>query len=132
MKDICGKDGAGWKLFLLAALIVSFLLTGCSPATRTVKLKIHSQPEGAYIVYRVTGSEVPCAGEWIYLGNTPFRGVHQFTEDELDNADKITIRVMRQGYTDQVIQWDGPGFWDEAEEKGVIFWTPELIPETRK
>ncbi len=131
MKDICGKKRAGRKLFLLAALSAFVLLTGCSSATKTVKLKIHSQPEGAYIVYRVTGSEIPCAGEWIYLGNTPFRGVHQFNEDELENADKITLKVMRQGYMDQIIQWDGPGFWDEAEEKGVIFWTPKLIPEVK-
>ncbi len=132
MRDTCGIKGAVNKFFLLAGLLALVMLTGCSSATKTVKLKIHSQPEGAYIVYKVTGSEIPCAGKWIYLGNTPFRGIHQFNEDDLENADKITLKVMRQGYTDQIIEWDGPGFWDEAVEKGVIFWTPELIPETHK
>ncbi len=131
MKDTCGKKRVGRKFFLPAALITLVMLTACSSATKTVKLKIHSQPEGAYIVYKVTGAEIPCGGEWIYLGNTPFRGVHQFNEDELEDADKITIKVMRQGYADQIIQWDGPGFWDEAVEKGVIFWAPELIPEAK-
>ena len=115
----------------LAGLVLLLALAGCSSATKNVKLKIHSQPEGAYIVYKVSGKEIPCAGEWIYLGNTPFRGVHQFNEDDLENADKITLKVMRHGYTDQIIEWDGQGFWDEAEEKGVIFWTPELIPANK-
>jgi hypothetical protein len=119
---------AGW---LICCLCASALLAGCSSPTKTVRMKIHSEPEGAYIVYKVTGPEVPCAGEWIYLGNTPFRGVHQFDKERLEDAGKITIKVMRQGYTDQIIEWDGPGFWEEAEEKGVIFWTPELIPENK-
>jgi hypothetical protein len=116
---------------VLCGLCVFILLQGCSSATKTVKLKIHSEPEGAYIVYKVKGAEIPCAGEWIYLGNTPFRGIHQFSEDQLEDADKITLKVMRQGYTDQIIEWSGPAFWEEAETKGVIFWTPELIPESQ-
>jgi len=116
---------------VLCGLFVFSLLQGCSSATKTVKMKIHSEPEGAYIVYKVTGAEIPCAGEWIYLGNTPFRGIHQFSEDQLEDADKITLKVMRQGYTDQIIEWSGPAFWEEAEAKGVIFWTPELIPESQ-
>lgn len=126
-----------WRKILKAAglpvccLCVAALLVSCSSPTKTVRLKIHSEPEGAYIVYKVTGPEIPCDGEWIYLGNTPFRGIHQFNEDDLENAEKITIKVMRQGYTEQIIEWDGPGFWDEAEEKGVIFWTPALIPEDK-
>ncbi len=121
----CGVTTIG----LLAAALL--LLSGCSSATRTVRMKIHSEPEGAYLVYKVSGSEMPCAGKWIYLGNTPYRGVHQFNEDELEEAGKITLKVMRPGYMDQIMEWDGPGFWEEVESKGVIFWTPELIPESR-
>ena len=108
-----------------------FMLSGCSSATKTVRMKIHSEPEGAYIVYKISGTEeIPCAGKWIYLGNTPYRGVHRFNEEELEEADKITLKVMRPGYMDQIMEWDGPGFWEEVETKGVIFWTPELIPES--
>ena len=126
-----GKKGRAANLLVWFGLGALLVIAGCSSATKTVKLKIHSQPEGAYIVYKVSGAEIPCSGKWIYLGNTPFRGVHQFNEDDLEDADKITLKVMRQGYSDQIIEWDGPGFWDEAEEKGVIFWTPELIPEAK-
>ncbi len=131
MKINSGKKGKAANLLVWVGLGALLVIAGCSSATKTVKLKIHSQPEGAYIVYKVTGADIPCSGQWIYLGNTPFRGVHQFNEDDLEDADKITLKVMRQGYSDQIIEWDGPGFWDEAEEKGVIFWTPELIPEAR-
>jgi hypothetical protein len=116
-------------VFLFGAMLL--VLSGCSSPTKTVRMKIHSEPEGAYIVYKVSGSEVDCAGKWIYLGNTPYRGIHQFNEDELEEAGKITLKVMRPGYLDQIMEWDGPGFWDEVESKGVIFWTPELIPESR-
>jgi len=120
--------GSGLVVLFSAVLLV---LSGCSSPTKTVRMKIHSEPEGAYIIYKVSGSEMPCAGKWIYLGNTPYRGVHQFNEDELEEAGKITLKVMRPGYLDQIMEWDGPGFWEEVESKGVIFWTPELIPETR-
>jgi len=116
--------------FMLLSGAVFFLLAGCSSPTKTVRMKIHSEPEGAYLVYKVSGSEMPCSGKWIYLGNTPYRGVHQFSEDELEEAGKITIKVMRAGYHDQIMEWDGPGFWEEVESKGVIFWTPELVPES--
>jgi hypothetical protein len=116
-------------VFLFGAMLL--VLSGCSSPARTVRMKIHSEPEGAYIVYKVSGSEMGCAGKWIYLGNTPYRGIHQFNEDELEEAGKITLKVMRPGYLDQIMEWDGPGFWEEVESKGVIFWPPELIPESR-
>ena len=119
----------GKAVFLIAAALL--VLSGCSSPTKTVRMKIHSEPEGAYIIYKVSGTKMPCAGKWIYLGNTPYRGVHQFNEDELEEAGKITLKVMRPGYLDQIMEWDGAGFWEEVETKGVIFWTPELIPESR-
>jgi len=122
------KHVLGKPLFPGAVLCLA-LLAGCSSPSKTVNLKIHSQPEGAYIVYRLQGDEAPCAGEWIYLGTTPFRGVRHFDKGRLEELGKITLRVMRPGYLDQVREWDGAAFWEEAEGKGVIFWTPELVPQ---
>ncbi len=112
----------------MAALSLS-LLGGCSSVTRTVNLKIHSQPEGAYIVYKVDGDKTSCGNEWVYLGTTPYRGVRTFDRDELEKINRLTLKVMRPGYLDQIREWDGPSFWEEAEGKGVIFWTPEMIPQ---
>ncbi len=109
-------------------LVLSLLAGGCSPSVKTVRFKVNSEPEGAHVVYRVQGG-VPCQGQWIYLGNTPLRSVRQFSEEQLENIGRITLKVMRRGYYDQVREWDGPSFLEEAEGRGVIFWTPELVPQ---
>ena len=103
-------------------------LVGCSAKTQTVQFKINSEPEGSHVVMNVSGPDRQNSGEWIYLGHTPIRGVRQINEDEAENV-KITLKVMHAGYYDQVREWDGEAFWKEAVEKGVIFWTPELIPQ---
>jgi hypothetical protein len=114
-------------VFYLVILATSlFFLSGCSD-TKTVNFKINSVPKGAHVLYQVVGEDVPCQGEWIYLGNTPVQGVRQFDEDQLEDAEKITLKIMHRGYLEQVKEWDGTSFWKEVEERDVIFWTPELI-----
>jgi len=103
------------------------LLSGCS-AKRSINFKINSVPKGAQVIYQVVGEDLPCQGQWMYLGSTPIQGVRQFDEDALEDADKITLKIMHEGYHDQVKEWNGPGFWKEIEERDVLFWTPELIP----
>ncbi len=124
VQSLPGRRTMPLFLFLLPLL----LLVGCGNKTATVRFKVNSEPEGAYVVYQLSGKHVPCAGEWIYIGNTPLQGVHQFSEEQLENSDRITLKVMQPGYIDQKKDWDGPSFLEEAEEKGIIYWTPEMIP----
>ncbi len=114
-------------LCAVGLLTILTLLGGCSDK-KIVNFKINSVPKGAHVLYQVVGDDFPCRGEWIYLGNTPVQGVREFKESQIEHADKITLKVMHQGYHDQVKEWDGSGFWKEVEESDVIFWTPELIP----
>ena len=107
---------------------VLLALTGCGDKTAAVRFKVNSEPEGAYVLYQLSGTEAPCAGEGIYLGNTPLQGIHQFTREQLRNSDRISLRVMQPGYMDQKKDWGGEAFYEEAREKGVIYWTPEMIP----
>ena len=107
---------------------VLLALTGCGDKTAAVRFKVNSEPEGAYVLYQLSGTEAPCAGEWIYLGNTPLQGIHQFTREQLRNSDRISLRVMQPGYRDQKKDLGGEAFYEEAREKGVIYWTPEMIP----
>ena len=107
---------------------VLLALTGCGDKTAAVRFKVNSEPEGAYVLYQLSGTEALCAGEWIYLGNTPLQGIHQFTREQLRNSDRISLRVMQPGYMDQKKDWGGEAFYEEAREKGVIYWTPEMIP----
>ncbi len=112
---------------IVFSLLVLFSLSACSGGgNKTVHLKINSVPKGAHVLYQVEGGSLPCQGKWQYLGNTPFQGVQQFDEQQVAAAEKITIRLMHNGYHDQSREWDGASFWREIEEKDVIFWTPEL------
>ena len=113
---------------LALGVAVLLALTGCGDKTAAVRFKVNSEPEGAYVLYQLSGTEAPCAGEWIYLGNTPLQGIHQFTREQLRNSDRISLRVMQPGYMDQKKDWGGEAFYEEAREKGVIYWTPEMIP----
>ena len=129
MRSRCRANTIG-SFVLVAASI--FFLSGCGDKTASVRFKVNSEPEGAYVVYQMSGTKTPCAGEWIFLGNTPLQGVHQFSKEQLENSDKITLKVMQPGYVEQKKDWDGSSFYEEAQEKGVIYWTPEMIPAAQQ
>ena len=120
--------GSSTPVWLIIAAVALLALTGCGSKVASVRFKVNTAPEGAYVVYQMSGKGAHCAGEWIYIGNTPLQGVHQFSEEQLENSDKITLKVMQPGYLDQKKEWAGPAFYEEAEQKGGIFWAPSMIP----
>jgi hypothetical protein len=125
-----GKRNSVFSMFYPAIIFTAlFFLSGCAEK-KNINIKINSVPKGAHVLYQATGKNVPCQGQWIYLGNTPIQAVRMFKERQLENADKITLKIMHRGYIDQVKEWDGESFWKEIEERDVIFWTPELVPST--
>jgi hypothetical protein len=117
-----------WKTSLLVCslFLFSFLTGGCS-SRQYINLNIHTEPEGAHLVYKIDKEKAEKEAVWIYLGVTPYNGVSLIEEDELEPGDKISFKVMHNGYLDQIKQWNGERFVDEFEEGGVIFWTPRLI-----
>lgn len=123
-------------LALTILLLTSMVVIGCGPSVRNIHFKVNSEPEGAHLVYRLSpmvenekmDSDQPVAADWIYLGNTPFQGMRRINDDLLVDSTKITLKVMRAGYYDQIKEWDGASFLDEAESKGRIIWFPRLSP----
>ena len=113
-------------------LFVILLMVSACADKKSVRFKVNSIPKGAHVLYKVEGGESSCQGHWLYLGNTPWQGVRQLTEDEVEDAEKITLKVLHNGYHEQVKEWDGVGFWEEVEERDVIFWAPELIPNLKE
>ncbi len=114
---------------LIAAIAIAALFSGCA-SHRTVNFKINSAPEGAFVVYRLSGPALEQEAEWIYLGNTPLNAVRQIHEDLIEDENKLSIKVMRSGYVDQARDWSGEVFWDELEEYGRILWAPQLFPSS--
>ncbi|MEJ2133723.1 MAG: hypothetical protein P8X86_00595 [Desulfofustis sp.] len=104
----------------------AFLLSSCA-SKEAVKIKIHTDPEGSHIVYRVADDYRSDDPPWIYLGVTPYQGVTQINSSSFEQADTITFKVMRHGYLDQVKKWSGDQFQEEYEREGMMFWAPRLI-----
>jgi hypothetical protein len=122
------NDTPPWKsaVRICCLLLCSFIIGGCS-SRQYINLKIHTEPEGSHLVYKIAKEKAEKESPWVYLGVTPFTGVSLIEEDDLETSDKISFKVMRHGYLDQVKEWNGKQFIEEYEEGGVIFWTPRLI-----
>ena len=114
------------KVFSLNSLkwgLVIFLtsmLSSCS-SKQPVNFNIHTEPEGAHIIYSIDSLE------WKYLGVTPLDAVQVMDEKGFKNDQTFTLRAMRCGYVNQSKQWTAERLLEENEEKGMIFWTPRLI-----
>jgi len=105
---------------LLPALVV-LAASACS-SIEPVKITVHSDPPGGYVVMQEKG------GDWIYLGNTPLVVVRQMDLDAVESSSGVLFKVMKEGYFEQSKQWGGPPFIKENDQKGGIFWNPRLVP----
>lgn len=109
-------------LMLLVAVCV-LSLTGCSSKT-AINFNVHTEPEGAHVVYQQDGSP------WIYLGVTPLDVIEVMGGEQLEEENTITLKAMRCGYMEQAKEWSGEALEKESKAKGQIFWTPRLIKAT--
>jgi hypothetical protein len=106
--------------------LVLATLVSCA-SKEAVNLKIHTDPEGSHIVYRVVDQGMDQDAQWIYLGLTPYQGLTLFDSDAFDDESTISFKVMRYGYLDQVREWNGEQFWAEYEKENILFWAPHLV-----
>jgi len=116
---------SGITRYIHCICIVSavLLLTSCA-SKEAINVKIHTEPEGSHIVYRV---ESDMDEPWIYLGVTPYQGVTLMDSSSFSDNRTITFKVMRHGYLDQVKKWTGEQFFEEYEHEGQLFWAPRLV-----
>lgn len=117
------KTGIKAKLGLIVAVLGLLTLNGCA-SNQQINLKVHTEPEGAHVVYRVDNSR------WIYLGVTPLDTIEVIHEDELKDDHTFSMKAMRCGYLEQGKEWTGDALLEENDSKGMIFWTPRLIKNT--
>ena len=102
------------------------MLSSCA-SKEAINLKIHTDPEGSHVIYRVVQEYAEDDAQWTYLGVTPYQGITLIDGKAFDDDDTISFKVMRHGYLDQTKMWTGEQFMEEYEKNGFLFWTPRLV-----
>ena len=111
---------------VLVAVSLALLASSCSSAPKPIPVKVYSEPAGGHVVYRVdrdSDSDAP----WIYLGTTPVESVLYIEKKTAKKANKLSIRVMKEGYFDISKDWQGDTIKDQVEERKMLFWNPSLV-----
>ena len=110
----------------LSLLVAAFLLSACG-GKRSIPMTIQSDPLGAYVTYQVR-SNADTRSDWIFLGKTPLDIKRSIPKKTLKKAEAFRMRVMKEGYSEQIRDWTGQDLRDEIEEKGRLFWNPRMVP----
>ena len=107
-------------------VLLMTLATGCA-STRAIPFRIQSDPLGAYVLLQIKSSRIGDSSDWIFVGNTPLSTTRSLSDRQLQSAESVTIRVMKEGYFDQSKQWNPKSLLVEQKEKGMVFWNPRLV-----
>ena len=109
----------------LGALAV---LAGCA-SSESVPFSIQSDPLGGHVIYQVSTKGKDGSTDWIYLGKTPIDIKRQISRHDLNKAEAFRIKVFKNGYHDQIRDWNGDEIEEGIDEKGYLFWNPKLVPD---
>lgn len=101
------------------------MLSGCA-SVQNIPMTVQSDPLGAHVLYQVRGA-VAGSGDWIYLGVTPVDVNRAISSKNLNDADAFILRIVKEGYLDQVREWSGAALSQEIDDKGRVFWNPRLV-----
>ena len=111
----------------LLAISMLVLLAGCA-GSKSVPFTIQSDPLGGHIAMQVVSSEKDSSADWIYLGKTPIDVKRQISNRQLKKAEAFRIKVFKNGFHDQIRDWNGDEIKAEIEERGSVYWNPKLVP----
>ena len=117
----------GRNLSLAAAGLGLIAAAGCS-SSNTIPMKIQSDPLGAYVLYQKRNPSSDSSGDWIYLGKTPINVQHSIGGNGLSSNEVLRLRVMKDGYSDQIRDWSDKEVDDDIDRMGHLFWNPRLVP----
>lgn len=111
------------------ALSALLMLTACA-GSRSVPLTIQSDPLGGHVVYQVQSNVKGTNEDWIHLGQTPIDVKRTISSKQLRHAEAFRIKIIKDGYSDQVRDWNGDEIKAEIQEKGHVFWNPKMVPSS--
>ena len=106
-------------------LITVALSSGCA-SNKNLPMKVQSDPLGAYVVYQKHSGTSDA--DWIYLGKTPLNIQRSIGDRKLNKDESLRLRVMKDGYSDQVRDWSASDIEQDIDQMGHLFWNPRLVP----
>jgi len=112
----------------LAATVAILGFSGGCASNKNLPMKVQSDPLGAYVVYQKHSSSSNDGKDWIYLGKTPLNIQQSIGNRKLNNGESLRLRVMKDGYSDQVRDWSSNDIETDIEQMGHLFWNPRLVP----
>lgn len=110
---------------LLAAVFTVAMTSGCA-SNKNLPMKLQSDPLGAYVV--IQKHSASSDSDWIYLGKTPLNIQRSIGKGKLKKGESLRLRVMKDGYSDQVRDWDANAIEADLDQMGHLFWNPRLVP----
>ncbi len=113
-------------LRVITIVVALGLLTGCA-GKKLVPMTIQSDPLGAYVAYQIRTGEGQ-KSDWIFLGKTPIDINRSISRKRLRKAQAFSMKVMKEGYSDQVKELSGKDLLGQIQSKGRVFWNPRLVP----
>jgi len=105
-------------------VVLTALIVGCgSSARKEVPLTLYSDPLGAYGLLKVDYSDERDS-DWVFLGSTPIKISKSI---DFKKAKKVSLRIIREGFTDQTKTWSAKEFKKITKGETKILWSPALI-----
>ncbi|MEE9447158.1 MAG: hypothetical protein V3V09_04315 [Arenicellales bacterium] len=114
---------------IVSVLFSVALLSACG-GTKSIPMTVQSAPLGAHVAMQVNSSVKGTSKDWVYLGRTPLDIRRSFSRKQLNKARSFRFKMMKDGFVDQVRDWNGKEMDTEMKEKGHLYWNPKLVPSS--
>lgn len=110
---------------LIIVLATALLISACGSGKKDFKVNVMSDPLGAYALLQVTYKD-ESNSDWIFLGPTPIDIQKQVS---FDNAQTVSLKVIRPGFFEQVKTWKARDFVKEHKSNKGITWVPNMVQQ---
>ena len=112
-------------LRVVATLALISLLAACGSNKKSISMKVHSDPQGAYAMIQVTNKNNENA-DWIFLGPTPIVTNRKMT---FKDASNVSLKVIRPGFFEQTKTWSVKDFLKEHRQNKEVVWVPNMVKQ---
>jgi len=114
-------------LNLLIPALAGLLAAGCASYVQDVPFTVNSEPPGSFVLLQ---TKIPAQNlyDWVYMGTTPLSFEREMDFRQLRQAESISLRMLKEGYFEQVKTWSPEDFYELYDDEGGISWDPHLVP----